>query len=295
MKKIYALSALGVFMLTMTGCIGTKQISKNILDDGTVAAKDIRFPKLDDAWQKQGHFSSYETLRKIRAGVTKDDLYQLIGYPDFNEGSQSREWDYILKFQQDDDSVKVCQYKVIFDKDYRGQGFYWLPQECAAYAKPPTMPAPVIINDHKSPAIHERINLEADALFEFNKYKTEDMLPAGRIKLDELANQLIEWENRGDSQVRLVGHTDRLGGHEYNMKLSERRAETVRLYLISRGVNAKTLSAKGAGELEPVHQCSNALPRPKLIECLQPNRRVEVNVTVYESTNQNDDQTNDIQ
>lgn len=300
MKKITTLSA-AVAMFALSGCMGTKQISQNITNEGTIAAEDIYFPKLDDAWQKDGQFPNRENLSKIRPGVAKDELYQLIGRPHFNESSHAREWDYILKFHKADDSVKVCQYKVIFDENFRGQEFYWLPKECAAYAKPPKAPQPIINNpapiiiNTPAPApvapppapveiVNERINLEADALFKFDKYKLEDMLPAGRAKLDELARQLLEWEKRGESRIHLVGHTDRLGSHEYNMTLSQRRAETVRTYLISRGVNAATMSAAGAGKLQQIHQCSDNQPRQALIDCLQPNRRVEVNVAVYAFT-----------
>lgn len=301
MKKITALSALTVAMLALSGCMGTKQISQNITSEGTIAAEDIHFPKLDDAWQKDGQFPNRENLMKIRPGIAKDELYQLIGRPHFNESNRAREWDYIMKFYKADDSVKVCQYKVIFDENFRGQEFYWLPKECAAYAKPPKAPQPIINNpapiiiNTPAPApvapppapveiVNERINLEADALFKFDKYKLEDMLPAGRAKLDELARQLLEWEKRGESRIHLVGHTDRLGSHEYNMTLSQRRAETVRTYLISRGVNAATISAAGAGKLQQIHQCSDNQPRQALINCLQPNRRVEVNVAVYAFT-----------
>ena len=288
MKKITALSALTVAMFALTGCMGTKQVSQNITNEGTIAAEDIYFPELNKAWQKDGQFPNRENLTKIRPGVAKDELYQLIGRPHFNESNRAREWDYILKFHKEDDSVKVCQYKVIFDENFRGQEFYWLPAECAAYAKPPAAPAPVVVQQPapQQPVqiVNERINLEADALFKFDKYELKDMLPAGRAKLDQLAVQLLEWEKRGESRIHLVGHTDRLGSHEYNMTLSQRRAETVRTYLISRGVNAATMSAAGAGKLQQIHQCSDNQPRQALIDCLQPNRRVEVNVAVYATT-----------
>ncbi|MDH2273726.1 OmpA family protein [Moraxella porci] len=277
MKKLQGLSILAVSVLAITGCMGTKQVSQNISNQGTIAAEDIYFPELNKAWQKDGQFPNRENLSKIRPGVAKDELYQLIGRPHFNESNRAREWDYILKFYQADDSIKVCQYKVIFDENFRGQEFYWLPADCAQYAKPPAPLAPIA---------QERINLAADALFKFDKWKTEDMLPAGRASLDELAIKLLEWEKRGDSRVSLVGHTDRLGSDEYNMGLSQRRAETVRTYLISRGVNAATLTAAGAGELQPLPEvvCSDAMPRDQLIKCLQPNRRVTVDVAVYART-----------
>lgn len=290
--KNATIGAAALAVLALTGCMGTKQVSQNISSQGTIAAEDIYFPELDKAWQKDGQFPNRENLSKIRPGIAKDELYQLIGRPHFSEANRAREWDYILKFYQADDSVKVCQYKVIFDENFRGQEFYWLPADCAQYARMPTAGGTVIVNQTApgapimTPIFSERINLSADALFKFDKYEQKDMLPAGRARLDELAVQLIEWEQRGDSRVHLVGHTDRLGSDDYNMTLSQRRTETVRRYLIERGVNAATLTAAGAGQLQPLSdvQCSNTLPRPQLIECLQPNRRVEVNVTVYART-----------
>ncbi|WFF39153.1 OmpA family protein [Moraxella nasibovis] len=287
MKKITALSA-AVAMLALTGCMGTKQVSQNISDKGTIAAEDIYFPKLDDAWQKDGQFPNRENLSKIRPGIAKDELYQLIGRPHFNESNRAREWDYIMKFYKADDSVKVCQYKVIFDEKFRGQEFYWLPADCAAYAKPPAAGQTIIVNQPApvapaEPIVKERINLEADALFKFDKWKLEDMLPAGRARLDELAAQLLAWEARGESRVHLTGHTDRYGDDMYNMNLSMLRANTVRQYLISKGVTASTLTASGAGESQPLPHvvCDINAPKSVQIVCLQPNRRVEVDVTVY--------------
>lgn len=294
MKKITALSTLTVAVLALTGCMGTKQVSQYITDEGTITAEDVYFPKLDDAWQKDGQFPNRENLSKIRPGVAKDELYQLIGLPHFDESHRAREWDYILKFYKADDSVKVCQYKVIFDKNFRGQEFYWLPADCAMYASP-VMPSPVPTPIVPSPAApqapailaKENINLEADALFKFDKWKLEDMLPAGRAKLDELAIKLLEWEKRGDSRVHLTGHTDRYGDDMYNMNLSMLRANTVRQYLIAKGVTASTLTASGAGESQPLPHviCDINAPKPEQVKCLQPNRRVEVEVTIYAITN----------
>ncbi|VEG12270.1 OmpA family protein [Moraxella cuniculi] len=291
MKK-FSMGVLALSVLAITGCMGTKQVSQNISNQGTIAAEDIYFPELNKAWQKDGQFPNRENLSKIRPGVAKDELYQLIGRPHFNESNRAREWDYILKFYQADDSVKVCQYKVIFDEKFRGQEFYWLPADCAEYARPPQAGSTVIINQPPAPApapvmlVNERITLEADALFKFDKYKLEDMLPAGRAKLDELAVKLLEWQNRGDSRIQLVGHTDRYGTEEYNQLLSERRAQTVRGYLVSKGINAATITAAGAGELQPLPDvvCDINAPRDTQIKCLQPNRRVEVLVQVYART-----------
>ena len=75
----------------------------------------------------------------------------------------------------------------------------------------------------------------------------------------------------------MTGHTDRIGSAEYNLKLSKQRADAVRDYLISKGVDRTKIETIGMGEKEPVVQC-NQKEMKALIACLQPNRRVDVQV-----------------
>lgn len=283
-SKLASIGALSLAMLSMTGCLGTKYLSQGITEQGQVQQQDIVFPDMDKAWQKQGQFPNSENLAKIRPGISKDELYQLIGSPHFSEAKSAREWDYIMKFYMPDDSVKVCQYKVIFDKEYRGQEFYWSPADCPPQKrKVMQKPAPVVVT--VPPMIQpmpERITLSADALFAFDKAGAQDILPNGRDELDALAQRLRGYQDNGDSRIEITGHTDRKGSDAYNMRLSTQRAVTVANYLVSQGVNPNTISANGAGETQPVQQCSTALPRQQEIDCLQPNRRVTLDVTVMQ-------------
>ena len=74
------------------------------------------------------------------------------------------------------------------------------------------------------------------------------------------------------------GHADRLGSPQYNQALSEKRAEAVRAYLVSRGVDASGIETLGFGKTLPVKSCPDQKDRKSLIECLGPNRRVVVEV-----------------
>lgn len=122
----------------------------------------------------------------------------------------------------------------------------------------------------------EILTLKGDTLFRFDGSSTEQMLPGGRAELNRLADEL---KSRGsDARMRVVGHTDRLGSDSYNLALSQRRAETVRNYLIGQGIPADNITATGMGESQPVVQCAETA-RSALVACLQPNRRVEVEVT----------------
>lgn len=284
----FALLALSVSAMTLTGCMGTKHLSQNITQDGRIESKeDVVFPQLDKAWQKDGQFPNKENLSKIRAGIAKDELYQLIGRPHFSEAHKAREWDYIMKFYQADDSVKICQYKVVFDKDYKGQEFYWLPEDCAidAQVAPATVvreirnaPMPIVVETPKLQK--QNFGLGADALFNFDKWQLVHMKPEGRQHLDKIAQEIRTYgDNIG--QIVVTGYTDRLGDDMYNVNLSLLRAQTVREYLVSKGVSASNIIATGGGKSTPVKQCADNQSRQALIDCLQPNRRVEISVTYF--------------
>jgi len=122
-------------------------------------------------------------------------------------------------------------------------------------AKPAAKPKPVV----------EKVTLAADVLFDFDKavLKTE-----GKNKLDDLAGKVkaINLE-----VVIAIGHTDSIGSDAYNQKLSVRRAESVKAYLVSKGVEPNRIYTEGKGEKQPV--ASN-----KTKDGRQKNRRVEIEV-----------------
>ena len=136
-------------------------------------------------------------------------------------------------------------------------------------AAPVPAPKPVVV------PVVERFALAADALFAFDKSSLEQMLPEGRRSLDEFAAR-VKQLSRVD-RISLTGYTDRLGTREYNAALSRARAETVKDYLVAQGVAAAVIQFEGRGSANPVVMCGDqALPALKA--CLQPNRRVEVDL-----------------
>lgn len=247
-----------VAAVAFAGC--TRHVSRNITPQGQ--AGEVVFPTLDRIVMKEGSFPTREAISQIGSGVTRDQLYDLIGRPHFREGFKAREWDYLFHFRTGD-QVVTCQYKVIFDKDYRGQSFHWSPAGCADMLekKAPLAQGP------------KRFELSADALFAFARSGLDDIQPKGRTELASIADQL---KASKDTIIEVIGHTDRIGSEADNLALSQRRAQTVREFLIQNGVAADGLGAHGVGESEPVKQCSDSLPHDELVACLQPNRRVEV-------------------
>ncbi|MBC7437785.1 MAG: OmpA family protein [Bdellovibrionales bacterium] len=132
-------------------------------------------------------------------------------------------------------------------------------------------PAPVTI-------VKETFTILVDTLFKFDKSGRQDMLPGGLQRLGIVAERLKSYKSV--ESFTILGHTDRLGGEAFNDKLSQARADTVKAYFESMGLKAGVLIAKGMGEREPITKgCSNKLPRAELIQCLQPDRRVTIEIT----------------
>lgn len=279
-RAFAALAATAV--LGLQGC-GTSSVSKGIADDGR--ASKLVFPDIQkDAWLKEGTFVNLANLRTVAPGVTKDQLYDQLGRPHFNEGmSGVREWDYIFNFRTGKGNEFItCQYKVIFDKDHKGQSFHWLPASCADQLKEkPPVVVERVVEKPVPVAIPSRIRLSADALFVFDKSGLSDLVPGGQRELDHLADNLHKAGQL--ERMEVVGYTDRLGSDAYNQKLSEARARTVREYLVSKGMPADKITSRGMGERDPVVQCDQA-SKVSLIACLAPNRRVEIAVQMLPKT-----------
>ena len=153
----------------------------------------------------------------------------------------------------------------------------------AAKAAPPPVaapaPAPAPLAAAPERPVIEKVTLNSDVLFDFNKATLKD---EGKQKLDELAGRI---KDARVDEIDAAGHADRIGSDQYNQKLSERRAEAVKDYLASAtGLSADKIRAEGKGESEPVtgDQCRKMGPERgsnrKLVQCLQPDRRVEIEV-----------------
>jgi OOP family OmpA-OmpF porin len=139
------------------------------------------------------------------------------------------------------------------------------PAPAPVVAAPAPTPAPVVVC---KPTL-ETITIAAEKLFGFDKAQLQD---DGKAALDEAAGKIKA--NADIELVLVTGHTDRLGSDKYNQNLSERRANQVKAYLVSQGVDASRLQAVGKGESEPVVACDGVKGSKALKECLQPNRRV---------------------
>jgi len=137
----------------------------------------------------------------------------------------------------------------------------------APKAAPPAPPAP----PKRCDAV---VTFSADEAFEFNKAVLK---PAATAKLD--MDVLAKLAQCAKVELILVsGYTDRLGSQQYNQKLSERRADAVKAYLMKKGVDAAKIDTMGMGKTLQIKSCPDGKDRKALIACLAPNRRVVVEI-----------------
>ncbi len=151
------------------------------------------------------------------------------------------------------------------------------PAAAPAPAKPqpkPAAPAPAPKKETPKP-VPQKISFSADALFDFDKavLKAE-----GKAMLDELVRTLV---GANYEVILAIGHTDRIGSAAYNQKLSLRRAAAVKKYLTDKGIEANRVYVDGKGKTQPVTKPGDCKGKrgKALIACLQPDRRVDVEVT----------------
>ena len=138
--------------------------------------------------------------------------------------------------------------------------------------RPAPAPAPAPAAEPAKPAAPkpEKVTTATDVNFDFDRYVIR---PDARGKLDDLVGKL---RNVNLEVIIAVGHADRIGSDAYNMKLSVRRADSVKAYLVSKGIGASRVYTEGKGERQPVKDCKGTKVTKELIACLQPNRRADI-------------------
>ena len=190
---------------------------------------------------------------------TNTSLSYLNGYDAFTDGHQNIFY-LMVTYKFDAPPLSVAQMKVDAPP----------PPPAAKPAPPPPPPPAPAPKPAPAPQV-QKITLDSKVLFDFDKY---DLKPEGKAAIDsQVVGNLSKMQKL--EVVLVTGHTDRIGTLAYNQKLSERRADAVRDYLVGKGVDKAKIETVGLGPKQPVVQCDQKNFKA-LVECLAPNRRVEV-------------------
>ena len=195
---------------------------------------------------------------QIQAGQSKAQVQQILGEPAVKTSLNGNEgWEYHLSLPlADQRSIIVCQFMVVYSNATGSvSDAYWRRPQCAIASADTT----------------SSTNPVNKVTFGFDQSE----LNASEI---QWLNQVAATVKQQSQPVRLmvVGHADRLGNPDYNQKLSERRAQTVARYLVSQGISSQSIHTSGKGSTEPVVSCTGVTPLAALKDCLEPNRRVAI-------------------
>lgn len=258
-----------------------KQVSKAVLLStllgvaGVACAQttEVTFPDISRTYLKTGDFVDLSHLNNVGIGQTRQQIMLLLGKPHFNEGIGSPDvFNYVFNFYTNNAAGQyvTCQYQVTFDKNHRSSGYYWKDRQCENYAKPAAAPviAPVVA------PMPKKLTLGADGLFAFGKSGIHDLQEQGRTQLQSFAKELAG--SQADYRyIEVIGYTDRIGSEQSNRALSLNRANTVKQYLVNLGLNGNSIRTSGMGASKAVVTCDGP-KTPAVIQCLMPNRRIEV-------------------
>lgn len=226
--------------------------------------------KLPAQFLRNGKPIDMARFAQVKPGATRQTVLGALGEPVQRSGD-GRSYDYDLTLPLQGRNTLVCQYRVSFDARETVTSTQWRRPQCEALANA-MQPAPVPV-PAPAPAPVRTISISADVLFEFASAR---LSPGGQRELDRTIEPL-----RGDTtpyEVHIVGHADRIGSNAANQRISLERAQSVRDYLVSRGIAASRLTVEGRGSSEPVVQCQSVRGAAALKECLAPNRRVTLNI-----------------
>lgn len=176
------------------------------------------------------------------------------------------------------DKVSYMSIKILLISLSMGLVFYILPASSRDVIHKWCPPEAGVVKNIEPLVVKEteKINLSTDAIFNFGKSSLNDILPTGRISLDQLVSR-INSNNSHVKNIVVTGFTDRLGDDTYNYRLGLERADAVKKYIQGNGISSP-ITIVSAGKSMPLTNCIGYRPTENLITCLQPDRRVTVDI-----------------